>query len=121
MACSLAGILVLALWIPGTSSSAIIAFAVLFGFATGAYFALTAALVVKVSPFQQIGYRVGLVFLFSSIGGLTTNPIAGAILSSENGSYTGMKIFSGVLLLVGTFLAFGARIHHTGLKLFAKF
>ncbi|KAJ6109378.1 hypothetical protein N7486_001613 [Penicillium sp. IBT 16267x] len=120
-ACFLAGILVLALWIPATSNAAIIVFARTFGFASGAYVSLAAALVVKVSPFPEIGYRTGLLFLFSSVGGLTTNPIAGAILQHDGGSYTGVKIFSGVFLLVGSVAVLAARIYHTGLALKAKF
>ncbi|KAF7182468.1 hypothetical protein CNMCM7691_002038 [Aspergillus felis] len=119
--CCLAGILVLALWIPATSTAGTIVFAVLFGYSSGAYVSLAAALVVKISPVQQIGYRVGLIFLFASIGGLTTNPIAGALLAHDNGSYLGMKLFSGVILLTGSTLVFCARLHHTGLKLGAEF
>ncbi|KAJ5425657.1 Major facilitator superfamily domain general substrate transporter [Penicillium sp. CMV-2018d] len=111
--CYLAGIFILAIWIPATSTAGTIVFAVLFGCCSGAYVSLAAALV--------IGYRVGLIFLFASIGGLTTNPIAGAILSHDNGSYIGMKVFAGVLLLAGTTCVFGTRLLHTGLKLVAKF
>lgn len=120
-ACFLAGILVLALWIPATSNAAIIVFACTFGFASGAYVSLAAALVVKISPFPEIGYRTGLLFLCSSFSGLTTNPIAGAILQHDRGSYTGMKIFSGVFLLVGTVAVLAARLYHTGLVWKAKF
>ncbi|KAJ5987253.1 monocarboxylate transporter [Penicillium sp. IBT 35674x] len=120
-ACFLAGILVLALWIPATSNAAIIVFACTFGFASGAYVSLAAALVVKISPFPEIGYRTGLLFLCSSFSGLTTNPIAGAILQHDGGSYTGMKVFSGVFLLVGSVAVLAARLHHTGLVWKAKF
>ena len=120
--CTAAGILVLGLWIPATGNTAIIIFAALFGFASGAYVSLATNLVVKISPFKEIGYRTGILFLFSSIGGLTTNPIAGAILQhSVNGSYRGMKIFAGVFLLVGTLFILGTRLCQTGLKLTAKF
>lgn len=120
--CYLSGILVLALWIPGTSNAAVIAFAVIFGFTSGAYASLIANLIVKISPnFKVIGYRTGLAFLFGSIGGLTTNPIAGAILQNSNGSYVGMKVFSGVFILAGTTLVFAARLQKTGLKLMARF
>jgi MFS family permease len=119
--CYMAGILVLGLWIPATGNAAIIVFSSLFGFASGAYVALAANLIVKISPLKEIGYRTGVLFLFASIGGLTTNPIAGAILqNSGDGSYQGMKIFSGVSLLVGTTLVLGARLYHTGLTLKAK-
>ena len=121
LVCYLAGILILALWIPAAGNAPIIVFAIVFGFSSGAYVALAAALVVKISPFQQIGYRIGLIFLFASVSGLTTNPIAGAILLHDGGSYTGMKVFAGVLLLTGTTLVLGARLHQTGWKLIAKF
>ncbi|CEO58969.1 hypothetical protein PMG11_03661 [Penicillium brasilianum] len=120
-ACMLASILTLALWIPATGNAAIIVFATLFGFASGAYVSLAAALVVKISPFPEIGYRTGLLFLFSSFGGLTTNPIAGAILSRDGGSYTGMKVFAGVFLLAGSCFILVARFYNTGLVLRAKF
>jgi MFS family permease len=120
-ACMLASILILALWIPATGNAAIIVFSALFGFASGAYVSLAAAMVVKISPFPEIGYRTGLLFLFSSFGGLTTNPIAGAILSRDGGSYTGMKVFAGVFLLAGSFFILAARFYSTGLVLKAKF
>ncbi|KUL84253.1 hypothetical protein ZTR_06960 [Talaromyces verruculosus] len=120
--CYVSGILVLALWIPASGNAAVIAFAVIFGFTSGAYASLIANLIVKISPnFKVIGYRTGLAFLFGSIGGLTTNPIAGAILQRDNGSYTGMKIFSGVCVMIGTTLVFVARLHQTKFKLLAKF
>ncbi|KAJ5682414.1 hypothetical protein N7462_005579, partial [Penicillium macrosclerotiorum] len=117
----LAGIVTLALWIPATSNDAIIVYAILFGFSSGAYVSLAAALVVKISPFPEIGYRTGLLFLFSSIGGLTTSPIAGAILSHDHGSYTGMKVFAGVFLIAGASLVLAARVYSTGPVLLARF
>ncbi|KAE8361962.1 hypothetical protein BDV27DRAFT_147371 [Aspergillus caelatus] len=94
---SIAAIIVLALWIPASNNAGPIVFAILFGFAT----------VLKLSPFPEIGYRTGLLFLFVSISGLTTNPIAGAILQHWDGSYTAMRIFSGVLLIIGFTLVLG--------------
>ncbi|KAJ4859560.1 major facilitator superfamily domain-containing protein [Trichoderma breve] len=118
--CYLAGIFVLGLWIPATSTAARIAFATLFGFFSGAYVALIAALVVQVSPPSEIGFRTGLVFLASSIGGLTTNPISGAILERPIG-WLGPKIFAGVFCIAGTTFVLAARIHKTGWKLRAVF
>ncbi|KNG89131.1 putative monocarboxylate transporter [Aspergillus nomiae NRRL 13137] len=117
----IASILVLAVWIPISNNPGTIVFAVLFGFATGAYVALAPGLVVKLSPFPEIGYRTGLLFLFASISGLTANPIAGTIFQHSGGSYTGMKIFSGVLLIAGSTLTLGVRLCQTGMKLKAVF
>lgn len=119
--CSLTGILVLALWIPATNNPGNIVFAVLFGVTSGAYFSLSAALVAKIAPLREMGYWTGVLFLFASIGALTTNPIAGAILQRDDGSYTGMKIYSGIFLLAGTVCVLMTRIRQTGLVLKAKF
>lgn len=120
--CLVAGVLVLALWIPAASNAPTIVFATIFGFASGAYVSLSPALVAQISPLSEIGYRTGLLFLFASVGGLTTSPIAGAILSNAGGKdFTNVKVFSGVMLLAGTVFVTGARIMRTGPKLTAKF
>ena len=119
--CIVAGVLVLALWIPATSNAPIIVFATLFGFASGAYVSLSPALIAQISPLKEVGYRTGLLFLFASVGGLTTSPIAGAILQHASGDYTHMKIFSGVMLLGGTAFIMTARLVGTGLKLVVKY
>lgn len=118
--CYLSGIWILALWIPGSSDAALIAFAVLFGFSSGAYVSLIAPLVMQISPMSEIGFRTGIVFFISSIGGLTTNPINGAIMDGAIG-WAGIKIFSGVFCLVGTTFVFAARVRRTGWKLLVVF
>ncbi|KAK7418941.1 hypothetical protein QQX98_003644 [Neonectria punicea] len=119
--CGITGILTLGLWIPASSNAALISFAAFFGFFSGAYISLSPALVAEVSPPEEFGYRTGLLFLCGSIGGLVTNPIAGAILDAEHGSFTGLKAFAGAFCLVGTAITFGARLHETGFKLAAKY
>jgi MFS family permease len=119
--CIAAGILVLALWIPAAATAPTIVFAIFFGFASGAYVSLSPALIAQISPLKDIGYRTGLLFLFASVGGLTTSPIAGAIRQHGGGSYTDTKIFSGVLLLGGTLFIIAARVAKTGAKLAVKF
>ncbi|KAF7557994.1 hypothetical protein G7Z17_g280 [Cylindrodendrum hubeiense] len=83
--CYLTGIWILALWLPDTSDPAIIAFAVLFGFFSGAYVALITPLIMQISPMAEIGFRSGIVLLATAIAGLTTNPINGAIMESAGG------------------------------------
>ena len=121
IACYLAGIFCLALWIPAANTAAVIAFTILFGMTSGAYIALSAALVVRISAIKEIGYRTGLLFFVGSFSGLTASPIAGAILQREGGSYTGMQIFSGATLLVGSTFILVVRIYKTGPVLRAKF
>lgn len=111
----LTGIWILALWIPATTTAGIVAFAVLFGFCSGAYVSLIAPLVMQISPFAEIGFRTGLVFFTSSLGGLTTNPINGQIIASSG--VNGMKIFSGIFCLAGTTFILAARVYKVGPKL----
>ncbi|KAA8651222.1 hypothetical protein EYZ11_005182 [Aspergillus tanneri] len=119
--CLVVGVLVLALWVPASSNPGTIVFATTFGFASGAYISLSPALIAQISPLTEIGYRTGLLFLFASVGGLTTSPIAGAILQNAGGNFTNVKIFAGVFLLVGTAVVTAARLVRTKGKLGVKF
>lgn len=114
---ALAAILVLALYIPAEGAAAIVTFSVFFGLTSGAYIALLAPLVVKISPLGESGYRIGLLFCLSSVSGLVTSPIGGAILESWGGDYTGMKIYSGIMMLSGAGLVLMSRMMATDWKM----
>ncbi|KAF2805191.1 MFS general substrate transporter [Mytilinidion resinicola] len=118
--CYLSGIYILALWLPDSSDAALIAFAVLFGFFSGAYVSLILPLVIAISPIAELGFRTGVVMFVIAIGGLTTNPINGAIIDGAGG-WKGLKIFSGVFCLAGTTFVLVARVRKTGWTLFTRF
>lgn len=106
------GIVELALWIPATYQSAAIGFAVTFGFLSGAFVSLLAALPASVSPLPQIGYRIGVVMLVLSLPALTMAPIGGRILQSASSVEDGwlhVKIFGGVMSLAGSAVVFYAK------------
>ncbi len=110
------GIIELALWIPATYQSAVIGFAVTFGFLSGAFVSLLAALPATVSPLPQIGYRIGVVMLVLSVPALTMAPIGGRILqsaSSVDNGWLHVKIFGGVLSLAGSAVVYYAKILYT--------
>lgn len=98
LACS---ILIFALWLPPTalevkSEAALTAFAVLFGFWSGAAISLTPVCIAQVSPVEQIGKRVGTTFSISSFGALVGVPIGGAIVdASPGGGYVWLVVFAG--------------------------
>ena len=118
----LTGIWVLALWIPSQTDGAVIAFAALFGFCSGAYVSLIAPLVATISPMKDIGFRTGIVFFVASISGLVTNPVGGAIVGNgPNPSWTGVQVFSGVFCVVGALFIGLARLNKTNWKLFVIF
>lgn len=118
--CYFSGIWILALWLVDTSDAAIIAFAVLFGFFSGAYVSLITPLILAISPFQELGFRTGMVMFATAVAGLTTNPINGAIIDGAGG-WNGLKIFSGVFCLAGSTLVFVTRLRRTGLTLATVF
>ncbi|KAM7190211.1 MFS general substrate transporter [Naviculisporaceae sp. PSN 640] len=121
LSCFSAGILVLAMWVPVSSSlpnatAVSIAFAAMFGIFSGGYISLMASLVAAISPLNEIGYRNGLTFLFSSVGGLVTNPIGGAIVQAGGGNWAGLKIFAGMFMIAGTAFILATRIYCAGWK-----
>ncbi|KAJ4153420.1 hypothetical protein LMH87_009907 [Akanthomyces muscarius] len=114
--CYIAGVLVLAMWIPGTENATTIAFAAMFGLFSGAYIALLVALIAQVSPIREIGYRNGIACLAQSVGGLLATPIAGAIIDKPGG-LVGIKVYAGVFLVTGTTSVMIARLVLTKFKL----
>ncbi|KAL4904121.1 hypothetical protein BDW74DRAFT_185784 [Aspergillus multicolor] len=94
------GICTLALWYcSGTNQGAIIAYAVLYGFWSGAAISLTPVCISQVCKMEDYGKRNGTTFTLVSIGTLTGIPMAGAIQESQDGGFKGLIIFGGVLYL----------------------
>ena len=119
--CYSSGILIFAVWLPTSGNAAIMVFAALFGFASGGYISLSPALAAQISPYKELGYRLGLMFFFASFADLTTNPNAGTILEHSGSPFKNVKIYSGAFCLGGSTLALLARFLHTGPKLWARF
>lgn len=100
----IAAILVFCVWLPTHGNTAVIIFAVLYGFATGAFVGLAPALVAQISNIREIGIRNGILFAVGSLGGLTGNPIGGALISRAGGSFKGCQAFSGACITIGAAL-----------------
>ncbi|KAH9866328.1 hypothetical protein J1614_008895 [Plenodomus biglobosus] len=99
-------IFIFALWLTaGRSEVAITAFAVLFGFWSGAAISLTPVCVSSVCNIEDYGKRNGTTFSLASFAALIGIPIAGAILQANGGAYTGLIIFAGASYLAA-FAAF---------------
>ncbi|TVY83906.1 Fujikurins efflux protein [Lachnellula suecica] len=114
------GVISLALWLPAASVAPIIVFAVLYGFASGLTLSIVPAVVASISDIQKLGFRVGTLYAFSSFGVLFGSPIAGAIVSSQNGGYSGLKIFCGVTLITGGVFVILSRVELVGPRLLVK-
>lgn len=73
------------------------AFAVLFGFWSGAAISLTSVCIAQVCKVEDIGKRIGTAFFIASFGALVGIPIAGVILESNKGQYRGLILFAGCM------------------------
>lgn len=120
ISCFLAAIIVLAMGIPASNNATFIAYAVLYGFASGAFVGLLPAQIAQISKVEQIGVRVGLTFACCSFAGLVGNPIAGAIVDRDNGKYWGLNVFAGIMLIAGSLMFTTTRMYLAEWKLLAK-
>ncbi|KAL4883140.1 major facilitator superfamily domain-containing protein [Aspergillus karnatakaensis] len=118
--CYASALTILAVWLVSSTTAALIVFAVTFGFFSGAYVSLITPLVMQISPMEELGFRTGILLLATAVGGLTTNPINGAIVDSPGG-WVGLKVFSGVFCVVGTTFILFARVRGVGWGLRKKY
>lgn len=100
--CAACFVVDLALWLPSRGDAPIIIFAILYGFASGAFVSVMPAIIAQISDIRQIGTRSGTLFAVISFAALVGNPIGGALLSEDDGSYWGLQVFAGVTVAVGT-------------------
>lgn len=106
----LSGILVLALWLTTTGNLPTILFASFYGFTTGAFVSLAPACLAQISDIKEIGVRNGALFACVSLAALTGVPIGGALVTRYNGSFLGLQIFAGCMLLAASTVFLIARI-----------
>ncbi|RQM04561.1 hypothetical protein DH86_00004205 [Scytalidium sp. 3C] len=113
-------IMTFALWLPAAANAPIIVYAIMYGFASGCTLSIIPAMVAKLGHISQLGARSGALYAFSSIGVLIGSPIGGAIQKDQHGGYSGLIIFTGVALVIGTFFAILSRTAQVGFKIGVK-
>lgn len=95
--------------VPGT-----IAYACVYGFASGAIVSLPATVIATtLSPdMSQVGTRMGMSFTFASLGLLIGNPIAGALLmlESEHVTFWKAQLFSACMVTMALVCFAGLRL-----------
>lgn len=74
------------------------------------------ALIAQISPIREMGTRTGTFFLCVAIGGLTGNPIGGALIGSDNGGFHHLQIFCGVTMAAGAVVYFFDRWVQVGFR-----
>lgn len=119
--CLLSIIFIFAVWIPATNNAITIAFAALYGFASGAYVSIMPTLVAEITKdMSKLGVRNGTSFAIISIAVLIGSPISGALISANDGKFYGLQAFAGGTLAVGTLVIFATRTTLVGSKLLVK-
>lgn len=73
-------------------------------------------MIAQISPLREMGTRTGTFFMFVSLGGLTGNPIGGALIGSAHGGFGHLQIFCGVTMAAGAAVYFVARYVQVGFK-----
>jgi MFS family permease len=117
----LSGIFILALWLPTESNALSITFAALYGFTSGCIFSIVPAMVAIMSEVRELGVRNGALYSISAVGVLIGSPIAGSIVNSQHGGYSGLIIFAGVTIIAGAGFVILSRQAQVGLlKIKAK-
>lgn len=87
-------------WIGITSLAGIIVFAIIYGFASGAYVSLQTAAVARLTKdIRLLGGRLGMVFFCGGVGALIGNPIAGTLLGHGSHTYWKAQVFAGCMIV----------------------
>ncbi|CAG8959232.1 hypothetical protein HYFRA_00012590 [Hymenoscyphus fraxineus] len=110
-----------ALWFPAKSQPIAIGFAIMFGCTSGAFIGLSSTLPISVCPLPEYGYRMGIFWLSISLPALALSPVGGAILQSSKNGWLDLKIFSGVMCLVGSVIVLLSRLLYTKRKILTVF
>jgi MFS family permease len=115
----MAGIMVLAVWIPARNNVGIIVFGAFYGFFSGAFVSMIPACIAQISDIRQIGVRTGTIYAITSAAALCGNPVAGALVGS-GGNFLHLQIFCGVTIVAGSVAFVSARVVLVGPKLLEK-
>jgi predicted MFS family arabinose efflux permease len=117
-AAAISGVLIICL-IAVSSSAALIALVLLFGFFSGTFVSLPPTVVLYMTKNRGLlGTRLGMCFATVGVGMLIGPPIEGAVLDASG--FTAVWIFGGVVTLAGVALLTASRLAFKGLTLRAK-
>ncbi|KAM5479868.1 hypothetical protein McanCB56680_005296 [Microsporum canis] len=108
-------------WIGVHSTASIIVIAILYGFCSGAFVSVPPVVLISITPdLRDFGTRLGMTFVFNSVGALAGTPIGGAIIHGSGNEYLGVQLLAGCCLLMsGVFLVI-ARFVKSGLTVFVR-
>ncbi|KAI3618204.1 monocarboxylate permease-like protein [Moniliophthora roreri] len=106
----LSGLLTIACWLSAKNTAGLMVYSVLYGFWSGSFIGVITPCVAQISDIREIGSRIGCLYTIISFPSLVGGPIAGALLSHAQGSFTPMIVFSGITVMAGSFFILGAKL-----------
>jgi MFS family permease len=110
--------LILLCWAIVKSHAGLLVFDVFYGFVMAAAQGMfPPSLGSLTTDLSKMGVRMGMVFSLMGFALLIGNPLAGALISADNGKYLGAQIYAGGTLMVGVVSLAAARLARTGWKL----
>ena len=104
-----------------TIKGLVIAYAVIFGFASGSNISLTPVCVGQLCETNVYGTYYATCYTIVSFGTLTGIPIAGALIQATGGRYHGVVVFTGLCYVASLACFISARTIKVGWKLGVKF
>lgn len=114
IASTFSGLMCMLLWPFAKTYNSLMAFAVLFGFTCGIYYALASPITASVVGMDKISSGLSILFLASAISG-TGPPIASAIQqATPGGGYIGVQMFSGAVYIFGSIICIILKLKMTG-------
>jgi predicted MFS family arabinose efflux permease len=106
----LAGLSCLIFWMLAKTMIALMGFAAVYGFLSGAFISVITPCVAQISDINEIGTRIGALYTLISVPSLVGGPIAGALIQYQSGSYTGMIGLSGSSVIFGSLFILACRL-----------
>ena len=108
-------------WIAVKDAAGLYVFAALYGMVSAAAVSLFVGTVPSLTKeLSKVGTRVGMVLTLMSLGPLTGQSIAGALIEAAGGSYLPAQVWGGTSLLLSTVFLLAARLYTSGWHLKAK-
>ncbi|KAK9364438.1 major facilitator superfamily domain-containing protein [Lipomyces kononenkoae] len=113
----LAAIVTVALWIPASGQAPIFLYDIFYGIFSGIAVTVWQPIIAHISPINEMGTRLGAVCAIQSFSSLLGSPIAGAIVTHNDGEFWGAAVFAATMMFAGGTVMLAARLRITNGRL----
>ncbi|KAH9992527.1 MFS general substrate transporter [Russula compacta] len=108
-------------WIAVHENGGLIAFAILYGFFSGAFVSLPPSTITSLSnDLSKVGTRLGMSFGICGIGVLIGSPVGGALLNLHTGHFLHAQLFGAVVMMISCGCLMLARVAVSGSTIMIK-